>query len=112
MLTMTIALARLTRFALDQPAPDDLATIVATLRAYRNRLAESGVTTTDGENAQLRTSLDMLAQSCDDVTRLLFTKNLAQDERDASARSGRIELIREMRGLTLEILRLLQAEPS
>jgi hypothetical protein len=115
MLTTTVALARLTRFALDQPPPDDLATIVATLCEYKNQAAESGVTTTADENARLRDSLDILAQSCDDVTRLLITKNLVQDatdERRASAQSRRIELIRELRGLAREILTLLEAEPS
>ena len=44
MVTATIALARLTRFALDQPAPDDLDAIVATLHDYKDQVAESGVT--------------------------------------------------------------------
>ena len=113
MVTATIALARLTRFALDQPAPDDLDAIVATLHDYKDQVAESGVTARNAEIARLAASLNILGHSCEDAICLLLVKNLAQNaaaERDASALSGRIELIREMLRITVEILRLLPAE--
>jgi hypothetical protein len=115
MSTTTIALARLTRLILGQPSSNDLAAIVASFRTHKDQVSEcSGVITGD-EKAQLSASLDILAQSSVDVLDLLTSKNLAPHEtveRNASAESGPIELVRELCGLAREIEQLLQIEPS
>jgi hypothetical protein len=115
MSTTTIALVRLTRLVLSQPSSYDLAAIVTTFRAHKDQVSEFGDVITGDEKARLGTSLDILAQSSDDVLGLLTSKNLAQRaavERNASAESGPIALVRELCGLAREIEQLLQIEPS